>query len=116
MNLKFLAPDWKKIIIFIILFLVLPQKVSNDFILFGGVFIIKSLFESYAPNLDLIVTVIILIVSYLLACLLVWVYDTKINKFIAFESEIEVPPPEGKKEKIEQKPKEVKEGATKEKK
>ena len=102
--LKFLKPDWRKIVLFIILFLILPQKVSNDIVLFGGVFIIKSLFESYQPNLDLVVIVIILIVSYLLSCILIWVYDTKINKFIAFEGEVEVPPPEEKKEKIDQKP------------
>jgi len=108
MNLKFIKPDWRKIVLFIILFLVLPQKVSNDFILFGGVFIIKALFESYPPNLDLIVSLVVLIISYLLACLLVWIYDSKINKFIVSEGEVEVHPEE-KGEKIEQKPEEMKE-------
>lgn len=104
MNLKFLKPDWKKIVVFIILFLVLPQKVSTDFIFFGGVYIIKSLFESYPPNLDLMITAIVLIASYLLACLLVWIYNTKINKFIVSEGEVEVQPPE--KEKPAEQPKE----------
>ena len=106
MNLRFLKPGWRKIVLFIILFLILPQRASNDFILFGGVFIIKSLFESYPPNLDLTVTAIVLIISYLIACILVWIYDTKINKFIITESEVEVQPKE-KSEKIEQKPPEA---------
>ena len=97
LNLKFLKPDWRKIIIFIILFLVLPQKVSSEFIFFGGVYIIKFLFESHPPALDLIMSVVVLIVSYLLACLLVWVYDTKVNKYILSEGEVEVQPPEEKK-------------------
>ena len=102
MNLKFLKPDLRKIILFIILFLVLPQKVSEDFIIFGGVFIIKSLFESYAPKIDLILTVIVLIVYYLLACLLIWIYDSKRNKFIVSEGEVDVEPPEEKKEKLKE--------------
>lgn len=107
MSLNFFKPNWKKIVLFIILFLILPQRISNDFILFGGVFMIKSLFESNPPNLDLIITVIILIASYLLSCFLVWIYETKINKFIVSEGEEEVSPPEEKSEKIEQKPKEA---------
>ncbi len=114
MNLNFLKtlkPDWKKIVLFIIFFLILPQKISDNIILFGGVSIIKFLFESYPPDLDLTVTVIVLIVSYLLSCILVWIYDNKINKFIVSESEIEVPPPEerepegkGGEEKEEEEP------------
>ncbi|NIM47094.1 MAG: hypothetical protein GTN40_02965 [Candidatus Aenigmarchaeota archaeon] len=107
--LKFLKPEWRKIVLFIILFLILPQKVSNDIILFGGVSIIKFLFESQPPDLDLIVTVIVLIVSYLLSCILVWIYDNKINKFIISEGEVDVSPPEereskekGKEEKEEE--------------
>jgi len=96
-------PDWRKIVLFVILFLVLPQRASGNIIFFGGVFIIKSLFESYAPELDLLITLIVLIVSYLLACLLVWIYDHKINTFIVSEGEVEVNPPEESK-KIEQKP------------
>ncbi len=96
-------PDWRKIVLFIILFLVLPQMVSGNIILFGGVFIIKSLFESYAPELDLLITLVVLIVSYLLACILVWIYDHKINTFIVSEGEVEVHPPE-ESEKIKQKP------------
>ncbi len=111
MNIKQLfkpiKPDWRKIVIFIVLFLVLPQKVSGNFIFFGGVFIIKSFFESYPPNLDLNLTIIILVLSYFLACFLVWIYDNKINKFIVSEVEVEVEPE--KSEKIEQKPKEAEE-------
>ncbi len=97
--LKHLKPDWRKIVLFIILVLILPQKVSNDIILFGGVSIIKFLFESHPPDLDLIVTVIVLIVSYLLSCILVWIYDNKINKFIISEGEVDVSPPEEREPK-----------------
>jgi len=99
MNIKqFIKPDWRRIVLFIILFLILPQKVSNEIILFGGVYIIKFLFESEPPKLDLIVTVIVLIVSYLVACILVWIYDSRINKFIISEGEVEVQPEESEKE------------------
>jgi len=102
--LKPIKPDWRRIVIFIVLFLVLPQNASGEFVFFGGVFIIKSLFEAHPPSLDLTVAVISLIVSYLLACLLVWFYDAKFNKFILSEGEVEVSPPEEKKEeKTEQK-------------
>jgi len=93
-----IKPDWRRIILFIILFLVLPQKISDGFIFFGGVYIIKSLFESLPPTLDLSITVVMLIVSYLLASLVIWLYDKKINKFIMSEGEIEVQPEEKKEE------------------
>jgi len=110
--LKILKPDWKRIVLFVILFLILPQRVSNSFIFFGGVSIIKFLFESYPPDLDLSVTVIVLIISYLLSCLLVWIYDNKINKFIVSEGEVDVSPPEEResKEKGEEEQKEEGEG------
>jgi hypothetical protein len=107
-KLRPIIPDWRRIILFIILFLVLPQKVSNDFIFFGGVFIIRSLFESLPPNLDLNITAIILIASYFISCLVIWLYDSKINTFILSEGEVDVNPPE-KSEKIYQKPAKVKE-------
>jgi CDP-diglyceride synthetase len=113
--LKPIKPDWRRIAIFIVLFLVLPQKASDEFVFFGGVFIIKSLFEAHPPSLDITVAVISLIASYLLACLLVWFYDTKFNKFIVSEGEVEVQPPEEKKEektekKQEEEPKAPEEG------
>lgn len=95
MNVKqFLKPDWRRIVLFIILFLILPQKVSNEIILFGGVYIIKFLFGSEPPKLDLIVAAIVLIASYLIACVLVWIYDSRINKFVISEGEVEVQPEE----------------------
>jgi len=103
-KVKPLKPDWRRIVLFIVLFLVLPQKASDELVFFGGVYIIKSLFEAHPPILDLTVAVISLIASYLLACLLVWFYDAKFNKFIISEGEVEVNPPEEKKEeKTEQK-------------
>jgi hypothetical protein len=96
--LKPIKPDWRRIVIFILLFLVLPQNASGEFVFFGGVFIIKSLFEAHPPSLDLTIAAISLIASYLLACLLVWFYDAKFNKFILSEGEVEVSPPEEKKE------------------
>ena len=107
--LKPIKPDWRRIVLFILLFLVLPQNASGELVFFGGVFIIKSLFEAHPPSLDLTVTAITLIASYLLACLLVWFYDAKFNKSIVSEGEVEVPPPEEKKEeKTEQKQEEPK--------
>ena len=73
--------------------LTLPQLVGRDIMMFGGVYIIKSLFEAQPPNLNLIFSVITLITYYLLACLVSEVYDRKVRKFIATEEEIEVPPP-----------------------
>ena len=103
-KLKIFKPDWRRIVLFIILFLVLPQKTPDELVLFGGVYLIKSLFEPQPPNIDLIVAIIVLISSYLIACLLIWFYDAKFNKFILSEGEVEVQPPEEKKEeKTEQK-------------
>ncbi len=108
--LKPLKPDWRRIVLFIVLFLVLPQKASDELVFFGGVFIIKSLFEAHPPSLDLTIAVISLIASYIIACLLIWIYDKKINKFIMSEGEEEVQPPEKKDEKIEQEPEDPEEG------
>jgi hypothetical protein len=113
--LKPIKPDWRRIVIFILLFLVLPQKTPDGLVLFGGVYIIRSLFEAHPPILDLTVAVISLIASYLLACLLVWFYDAKFNKFIVSEGEIEVQPPEEKKseektDKQEEEPRAPEEG------
>ena len=108
-KLKIFKPDWRRIVLFIILFLVLPQKTPDELVLFGGVYLIKSLFEPQPPNIDLIVAIIVLISSYLIACLLIWFYDAKFNKFILSEGEVEVQPPEEKKEeKTEQKSEEDK--------
>ncbi len=96
--LKPIKPDWRRIVLLIVLFLVLPQKMPDELVLFGGVYIIKSLFEAHPPSLDLTAAVISLTASYLLACLLVWFYDSKFNKFIISEGEEEVQPPEEKKE------------------
>ena len=113
--LKPIKPDWRRIVLFIVLFLVLPQKTPDELVLFGGVYIIKSLFEAHPPILDLTITAISLIASYLLACLLVWFYDAKFNKFILSEGEIEVQPPEEKKEEkteqnLEEEPRSPEEG------
>lgn len=112
--LKPIKPDWRRIVIFIVLFLVLPQKTPDELVLFGGVYIIKSLFEAHPPSLDLTITVVSLLASYLLACLLVWFYDAKFNKFILSEGEVEVQLPEEKKEekteKQEEEPKAPEEG------
>ncbi len=102
---KVVKPNWKKIVLFLFLFLVLPQEISNDLVFFGGVYIIKSLFELYQPFLNFLITAAVLVVSYLVACVAVWIYETKINKFIISEGEEEVQPPE--KEAPEQ-PKEEK--------
>ncbi|OGI12441.1 hypothetical protein A3K64_04305 [Candidatus Micrarchaeota archaeon RBG_16_36_9] len=81
----------------------MPQLVAGDIMLLGGVYLIKSLFESQSPQLDLIFLVTIFIASYLIACLLTWVYENKINKVIANAEEMDVPPPEEDDEETEDK-------------
>jgi hypothetical protein len=106
--MQIVTPGWKKIALLLILFLVLPQKISNNFELFGGVYLIKNLVETYQPSLDLYMFAIILISSYLLVSISVWIYDNKINKFIVTEGEETVNPPEevAKEEVKQEKPEE----------
>lgn len=73
--------------------MVIPQRIGGEFVFLGGVQLIKSLFESQQPQLDLIFSLMTLVVSYLTACILVWIYETKINKVITSIEEIDVPPP-----------------------
>jgi hypothetical protein len=94
---QLLKPEWKRIALLVILFLILPQKISNDFTLFGGVYLIRYLFETYQPSLDIYTFAVILISSYLVVSFLVWLYDKKINKFIVTEGEETVNPPEEEK-------------------
>ena len=94
MNLQFLKPNWKKFVVFIMLFLVLPQMIENEITLFGGFYIIRSLSEVSAPRVDLFLFIIILIIDYFLSCLFVWIYDRYINKFILSQSEEEIIPEE----------------------
>jgi hypothetical protein len=70
--------------------------IGGNIVLLGGIRLIESLFESQPPQLNLTFLLIVLVVSYLLACLIPEIYDRKIRKFIAFEEEIDVEPPEGK--------------------
>ena len=91
-------PDWKRIAIFIILFMILPQRVSDEFTIFGGVYLIKYLVETYEPIFDLTTTILILIGSYLAITIVIWVYEKKVNKFIVNEGEEEAVASEEKKE------------------
>jgi hypothetical protein len=70
--------------------------IGGDIVLLGGIRLVEYLFESQPPQLNLIFSLVVLIVSYLLACLIQELYDRKIRKFIAFEEETDVEPPEGK--------------------
>jgi hypothetical protein len=103
---QMLKPEWKRLVLLVILFLILPQRISNDYTLFGGVYLVKYLFETYQPALDLYIFAIVLVSSYILVSFVIWIYDKKINKFIVTEGEevVEVP------EKSEQSPKESEEG------
>jgi hypothetical protein len=76
------------------LFLVLPQMIENEITLFGGFYIVKSFSEISAPKIDLFLISIMLIITYLLSCLFVWIYDRYINKFISGEGEEEIIPEE----------------------
>jgi hypothetical protein len=96
MILNFLKPNWKKIILFIIFILIFPQMIGGNIVLLGSIRLVEYLFESQPPQLNLIFLLVILIVSYLLACLIPEFYDRKVRKFIAFEEEIDVEPPEKK--------------------
>ena len=96
MNIKqFLKPDWRKIVLILILFSILPERVENEITFFGVAYIIKSFSEVSAPQIDLLFLTIMLIISYLLSCLVTWVYDRYINKFIVGEGEEEIIPEEG---------------------
>jgi hypothetical protein len=78
----------------VILFLILPQKFSDNFIYFGGVYLIRNLVETFQPGLDIYMFAIVLLSSYLFVSIVVWIYDNKINKFIVTEGEETVEPPE----------------------
>lgn len=80
----------------------MPQLVGGNITLLGGVYMLRSLFESQPPQIDLVFLVSIFIASYLIACLIVWIYDTKINKVISSVEEIDVPPPEEEDEEMEE--------------
>ena len=72
----------------------MPQLAGGSITLLGGVYMLRSLFESQPPQVDIVFLVSIFIASYLISCLIVWIYDTKINKVVSSIEEIDVPPPE----------------------
>ena len=68
MNWKhFLKPDWKKIAIFLVLFVL-------TFYLFG-----KTLTCTGDECSNYPITIVLLVSSYILSCLIVWIY-TKVRK------------------------------------
>jgi hypothetical protein len=97
MNIRqLLKPDWRKIIIFLVL--LLPLFYPDSIIKFqtgwdyamrgnrGGAPILENLFWIwifllFEPSYELpkitfiLLTVIVFIISYLLSCLIVWIYD-----------------------------------------
>jgi hypothetical protein len=91
---QLLKPEWKRIAFLIILFMILPQKISDSYVLFGGVYFVKSLFDFYQPVIDLSFTVILLIISYITISVALWIYEKKVNTLIVNEGEEEVQPPE----------------------
>jgi len=104
-----LKPDWKRLAFLVILFMILPQNISGSLILFGGVYFVKSLFDFYQPVIDLTFTLMLLVSSYILVSLVVWLYEKKINTFIVTEGEEDVQPQEETKQ--EAKPEEKAEPA-----
>jgi hypothetical protein len=91
---QLLKPDWKRVALLVILFMVLPQNISGSYVLFGGVYFVKSLFDFYQPMIDLSFTLMLIISSYIVISLAVWLYEKKINTFIVTEGEEDVQPPE----------------------
>jgi len=100
MGLKeFLNLDWRRIILFIILFLFFPAQFIDlisipenpqptRFVpLFGGfqtiVLIFANLSGGRVPiftNLNVMFFIFSLVVSYFLSCLIIWIYEKKIKK------------------------------------
>ena len=85
---EFLMPDWRKIVVFVIVFVLMPIPVFNDngyehfwtFAPFGIVLLslLVSLFLTSYPNISyegILIILIVLFISYLLSCLIVWAYD-----------------------------------------
>jgi hypothetical protein len=95
---QLLKPDWKRIAFLIILFMILPQNISGSLVLFGGVYFVKSLFDFYQPVIDLTFTLMLLVSTYIVVSLLVWLYEKKINTFIVTEGEEDVQPQEETKQ------------------
>lgn len=96
--ISLLKPDWRRVAFLIILFMILPQNISDSYILFGGVYFIKSLFDFYQPVIDLTFAAMLLIASYLAISLVIWIYEKKFNTLIVNEGEEEVQPPEETKQ------------------
>jgi len=107
MTLNFLKPDWRRIILFLIFIFIMPQLIGGEFVFLGGVHMLKSLFEAQPLKLNLSFLAITFIAYYLLACLIVWIYENKMKKFITDVEEIDVPPPE---ERSEEEKEELEEG------
>ena len=99
---QLLKPDWKRIAFLIILFMVLPESISGNYILFGGVYFVKSLFDFYQPVIDLYFTIIILIASYAAVSVAIWIYERKVNTLIINEGEEDVQPEEEPKQEAQE--------------
>ena len=80
MTLKqFLKPDWRKIVIFVVLFifssffLPVPSAISQNYM--GLPFsYLKGYYGEYS-EFDVVSLLLDLIFYYLLSCLIVWIYD-----------------------------------------
>jgi len=78
---KFLKPDWRKIVIFVILFIIF----SFLSLILSMIYICSPSINIGCPPLGIELGVFILLfiisffISYLLSCLIIWIYD-KVKK------------------------------------
>jgi len=89
---RFLKPDWRKIVLFVIFFLISPAQFINLISipenpqptqlvpLLGGFFTIGLIIAnvktgiSIFTNLNMIFFILSIIISYFLSCLIIWIY------------------------------------------
>jgi len=87
---QFLKPDWRKIIIFVVLFIIFSFLMNNtfyiedkgfpfvylDFPVYGPAMLLNETLVDYrAPIFSLINFILDIIFWYLFSCLIIWIYD-----------------------------------------
>ena len=91
MNFKqFLKPDWRKIVISVVLFIILSYLINNpfytedkgfplvflDFAVYGPALLPSGTIVDYrGPVFSLMNLIIDLIFWYILSCFIIWIYD-----------------------------------------
>jgi len=78
---QFLKPDWRKIVLFLVLLNFVPMPLvcyyalggcGEMFIVAGFIFFLTVLMT---PLIMIVIAIPLIILSYLLSCLIIWIYD-----------------------------------------